>query len=260
MKYAADFRKMARDALLGRWKTAVLTCFLASLLGATAISSGGMHTNIKYENGTLYFGSNVPPYQVQTGSIIDSLMGFFVFFGTIVAILGIVRFIVGGAARLGYAGFNLDLIERKDVSASQLLSEFYRLKDGFIMNLLLTIYIFLWTLLFIIPGIIKALSYSMTAYIYCEHPEYSANQAITESKNLMYGNKARLFFLRLSFIGWSLLGSLPAFFGGIALMFGKFGVLLAILLFAASLIAELCVNAYAEAAQTAFYKEISSEK
>ena len=70
------------------------------------------------------------------------------------------------------------------------------------------IFEFLWTMLFIIPGIIKAFSYAMTPYILVEHPEMSANQAINESMRLMKGHKFDLFYLYLSFIGWGILSVL----------------------------------------------------
>ena len=66
-------------------------------------------------------------------------------------------------------------------------------------------FIFLWTLLLIIPGIIKAFAYAMTPYILKEYPELSANQAINLSKKMMKGHKFDLFWLILSFIGWSIL-------------------------------------------------------
>ena len=71
----------------------------------------------------------------------------------------------------------------------------------FLMNL----FIALWSLLFIIPGIIKAFSYSMTPFILEEHPELSANEAIDHSRAMMKGHKFDLFWLILSFIGWGFL-------------------------------------------------------
>lgn len=71
--------------------------------------------------------------------------------------------------------------------------------------LLKNIFVFLWSLLLVIPGIIKSLSYAMTNYILVDHPEFSAGQAINLSKDMMYGHKFDLFYLYLSFIGWTLL-------------------------------------------------------
>ena len=74
-----------------------------------------------------------------------------------------------------------------------------------LLYLLVNLYLFLWTLLFIIPGIIKSFSYAMTYFIINDHPEYSLNQAITESRRMMDGHKMEYFILCLSFIGWFIL-------------------------------------------------------
>lgn len=74
--------------------------------------------------------------------------------------------------------------------------------------LLVAIYTFLWTLLFIIPGIIKSLSYAMTVYILKDNPEMNNNEAIELSMKMMDGYKWKLFVLQLSFLGWALLGIL----------------------------------------------------
>ena len=66
-------------------------------------------------------------------------------------------------------------------------------------------YIFLWSLLLWVPGIVKTLSYAMTEFIAVDHPDWSANQCIDESRRLMYGHKWRYFCLHISFIGWILL-------------------------------------------------------
>ncbi len=67
------------------------------------------------------------------------------------------------------------------------------------------IYILLWLLCFVIPGIIKSLSYALTPYILRDHPELSNNAAIELSMDMMRGNKFRLFLLSLSFVGWGIL-------------------------------------------------------
>ena len=77
-----------------------------------------------------------------------------------------------------------------------------------ILFVLVYVYTFLWSLLFVIPGIIKGLSYSMSLYILAENPDMTASEAIEESKRIMDGHKWELFVLELSFIGWYLLASL----------------------------------------------------
>ena len=68
----------------------------------------------------------------------------------------------------------------------------------FLMNL----YIFLWMLLLIVPGIIAAYSYRMVFYLLIDDPEIGVSEALRQSKEMMYGNKSKLFCLDLSFIGW----------------------------------------------------------
>lgn len=80
---------------------------------------------------------------------------------------------------------------------------------GIIATMLLRdIYSFLWSLLLIIPGIIKGYSYRMVPYILTDNPNMGADNAITLSRNMMNGNKFEAFILDLSFLGWYLLGFL----------------------------------------------------
>lgn len=78
----------------------------------------------------------------------------------------------------------------------------------FTANLLMGLFTVLWSMLFVIPGIIAALSYSQTIYIMLDNPDMSAMEAIRESKQLMKGYKADYFVLGLSFLGWALLSVL----------------------------------------------------
>ncbi|MDR1583300.1 MAG: DUF975 family protein [Prevotellaceae bacterium] len=74
--------------------------------------------------------------------------------------------------------------------------------------LLMILYSFLWTLLLIIPGIIKSYSYAMTPYLRYEYPELGAEELICKSMEMMKGRKMKLFLLDLSFIGWGVLSIL----------------------------------------------------
>ena len=78
---------------------------------------------------------------------------------------------------------------------------------NFVTLLLRDLFILLWTLLFIVPGLIKMYSYCMVPFILAEHPEMSATEVITRSREMMNGHKWRTFVLDLSFIGWILLGA-----------------------------------------------------
>lgn len=80
-------------------------------------------------------------------------------------------------------------------------------------TLLVQIFTALWTLLFIVPGIIKAYSYALTPYILVDDPDLSVREAIRKSQKMMQGQKFNLFYLQLSFIGWALLCVLTAGIG-----------------------------------------------
>ena len=85
---------------------------------------------------------------------------------------------------------------------------------SFILRLILywiltSIFVFLWSLLFVIPGIIASYRYRMALYLIIEHPEMSVLECIRESSRMMKGHKAELFVMDLSFIGWYLLMGLP---------------------------------------------------
>ena len=259
MKYAADFRGIARNALRGRWPVAVLTGFVASLIGAGIASAGGgssSNSNNRVSRGELNdFFQSALWHQIKP--VVITLL-------VLVIIWSIIQIIIGGAGKLGYAKFNLNLVDNKDAVFSDLFSQFDRLGAGFCMNFLTGLYIVLWTLLFIIPGIIKSFSYAMAPYILAEHPEMTASEAITESRHVMDGNKWRLFCLDFSFIGWSLLCSLPvivvvfALTGSILRSGASAYALLWIIPLSIPLSAGfLFLRPYEEAAWAAFYRDVS---
>lgn len=80
--------------------------------------------------------------------------------------------------------------------------------SAFKVTFLVGLFTFLWSLLFVIPGIVKGLSYSMSTYILAENKGKSALECINESKKMTEGHKMDLFVLGLSFIGWGLLCSI----------------------------------------------------
>ncbi|MBR6329460.1 MAG: DUF975 family protein [Lachnospiraceae bacterium] len=74
-----------------------------------------------------------------------------------------------------------------------------------------SLYTVLWSMLFIIPGIIKTYEYSMIPYILMEHPDIDSKEAFRLSKQMMDGDKWNLFVLQLSFIGWHILSLFTCF-------------------------------------------------
>lgn len=111
------------------------------------------------------------------------------------------------AGPLTYGLINVIVINYKGdkPKVSDLFMGFKYFWKLFVLNLLITLYTFLWSLLFIIPGIIKGISYSRAFYIFYENPEYSAKECIERSKNMMDGHKGQFFALMLSYFGWLIL-------------------------------------------------------
>lgn len=113
--------------------------------------------------------------------------------------------VLEGVLSVGVAFVLLRAVRNEDFKFSDMFSGFNNFGTNCLAGILKNIFTFLWTLLFIIPGIVKGYSYAMTSYILAERPELTATEAIKESQRIMNGHKADLFVLHLSFIGWILL-------------------------------------------------------
>ncbi|SHL14531.1 Protein of unknown function [Bacillus sp. bc15] len=122
--------------------------------------------------------------------------------------------VIQGIFNYGYSVFTLHLGKQEEVKVDDVFSGFKKknLFKSMKLGLMQAIFIFLWSLLFIVPGIIKYFSYSMSYYILVENPDYTASEALRESKRIMKGQKLKLFVLWLSFIGWFLLAAFIGMF------------------------------------------------
>lgn len=108
---------------------------------------------------------------------------------------------------LGFYVYFLRVARKEDLAFGHLFDGYKgNWQRIFTTTALQYIYIFLWALLLVIPGIIKGFSYAMTPYILKDNPELSNNAAIEKSMAMMNGHKMELFILELTFIGWILLG------------------------------------------------------
>lgn len=215
-------RARARENLAGSWGISVAVALVAGLLGGLITSSGSTF-NINIDEEILY---ELPHFLWTFVLTLSSFSG----------ILGLAAFIIGGVIQLGYAGFLLKQHDGQDTTFHELFSQFDRFGTGFAQAFLRNLFTALWALLFIIPGIVKSLSYAMTPFILAEHPELTASQAIDRSKEMMDGHKMDLFVLNLSFIGWSLLSALTLGIGS------------------------LFLNPYTNAAYAAFYRQLQAEQ
>ena len=219
---SSELRAVARQNLEGTWGISVGVALVASLLGGSMAGTGSnVNFNVSEENIR-----NLPPVFWTVLLPLVSVAG----------LLSLVALILGGTVELGYAKFLLKQHDRKELQFSDLFSQFEQFGTGFAQKFLRTLFIVLWSLLFIIPGIVKGLSYAMTPFILEDHPEMTASQAIKASMQLMDGHKMDLFILGLSFIGWSLLACLTM---GIGFLF---------------------LNPYMNAAYAAFYRDISRKQ
>lgn len=125
--------------------------------------------------------------------------------------------ILAGALTIGLSTYFLHLADRQDSDITDIFTPFkQQFGNSIIFCILQWIYVFLWSLVFVIPGIIASFSYVMAPYILAEHPEMSASDALKLSKDMMRGNKGKFFCLQFSFIGWILLS---VFTFGIGILF-----------------------------------------
>lgn len=126
-------------------------------------------------------------------------------------IIGVAGFVVvgplilTGVLEVGLAIVFLEIIRNWQCEFGDMFKGFNNFGTNCLAGILVGIYTALWSLLFVIPGIVKVYSYSMTTYILADHPEMSSNEAITASRRMMDGHKGQLFVLHLSFIPWLLL-------------------------------------------------------
>ncbi len=114
----------------------------------------------------------------------------------------IISFIITPAFGLSFCIVYLKITKREEISVGDVFSGINQTGKALWLNILVSFFTFLWSLLFVIPGIIKQYSYSMSFYILADNPELTAREALAKSKVMMEGHKLDLFVLHLSFIGW----------------------------------------------------------
>lgn len=121
---------------------------------------------------------------------------------------GLIWLVVAGPVSLGIATVSLRVVRGGEADVYDLFRGFENFTTSFLVYLLNNIFIFLWSLLFIVPGIIKSYAYSMSFFVLRDNPALTATEARKMSIELMRGNKWRYFCLNFSFIGWHILSVL----------------------------------------------------
>lgn len=187
MKTNQDYKKAALAALKGHWAPAVL-CSVVYMLVAVASSI------------VMQF---VDPETISTGAL----------FTIFLSSMGISIFVLM-PMQVGYYNTHKELLAGDDAVTGNMFRIGFSKWGRNVWGMFLQgLFIFLWSLLLVIPGIIKSFSYALTPYILADNPELSANEAINLSQKMMKGHKFDCFWLCISFIGWILLGLLTLCIG-----------------------------------------------
>lgn len=142
-------------------------------------------------------------------------VGVYFVFGFIISVFqflpeewSLLSLLVSGPMTLGATSFAVLLSRNQSPKFENLFDGFKKYGTAMLTYILIGIFVILWSLLLIIPGIIASLSYSMTYFILIDNPNLTSIEAIRRSKKMMYGYKWKYFLLGLRFIGWAILSVL----------------------------------------------------
>ena len=193
-KTSSELKEIALEKLRGNWLSAVVVLIIFKL-----ISDGfnfTVTTSEVYRNG--FYGFATKSTRINYGNLLN--------------------LIFGGPMALGLSTYLLNLFREGNSRIEDVFSGFKDFGKSFVLNLLITIFTVLWSLLLIIPGIIAMMRYSMSFYIMHDNPDLTALEALDRSKEMMEGELGRLFMLWLSFLGWFILGLISFGIGFIWIM------------------------------------------
>ena len=203
-----DIRARARylldDNIFGKdWIKSVILTILASAIVGTAGS-----IVISFVN-TLFLPIILMWF--DQGSIVSIIIPILL---TIVELLSLNILI--GPLYMGLSTVHLDLVRGEGkIKIGHFFRGFKNFGANVQLGLMYMLHIFLWSLLFIIPGIYVSYSYALVFYVKHDNPEFTWKECFDESERIMEGNRWRLFKLHCNFIGWYMLGAL---FAGIGLL------------------------------------------
>jgi len=202
MKTRGEIKSLAKEGFKSQYGTGVLLYFLLGLV----ITVYGLIIMIPYMPIYISILTNPNEFDFMYA------MGAMPTGGVITFFLGILSWLVSFlmyALTVNVGGAYSKLYEKEQVSVAVVLRElsvnFWRKVGGMLW---MSLFVFLWSLLCGIPGIVKAYSYRLTPYILSRHPNVNATEALNLSKRMTAGNKWKLFMLDLSFIGWYMLSGL----------------------------------------------------
>ena len=231
---ACKIREIARNALSGYWKPVVIGVLFYFLL------TSGIETILD----NLFAFTN--PVEVYGQDLVETIP-----YGG-----SIYNFIIGGPLELGFTIFLLTFFRSRKIDNTLLFEGFSSFTKAFLLFVLMTVKIMLWSLLLVVPGIIASFRYSQAFYVLADNPDMSANQCLKESSRIMAGNKGRYFYLQLTFIGWYILAAIPgSIYNTVSDATGIVDIIMSIIFGLPSVV----LSAYVMMANTAFY-ELATEK
>ena len=208
---SSTLKNRAKIKLQGLYGQSLLVSLIYSLCLSAVSSIGTASTFLT--NGLPMLKDLLSSIENGSGFSGEDMFRFQVSFSPLSSIGGVATLLVAGPLAVGVAHYFLRVTDRNNPQIADLFAEFKNFGNTVVLSLLIGFFTFLWSLLFIVPGIIAALRYSMAPYIMAEHPEIKPLDALKMSKEMMDGHKGQYFMLHLSFIGWYLLGILTCFIG-----------------------------------------------
>lgn len=211
-------KRNAIESLRNYYWPAVLICLISAILSGTLVGSGSqIQLQLNRSNTT-------PASEIQMPDISSSqYFSFFALFlvVSLIVFLAVTLFsiFVGNIITVGKLNYFLESrYQMKSAGVGRLFCGF---SEGHYLNIMKCmffrdLFIYLWTLLLVIPGIYKRYEYYMVPYLIAEYPDMDRKEAFQRSKEMMDGNKLATWILELSFIGWLFLGSLAC---GVGVLF-----------------------------------------
>jgi len=197
-----EIKAKGKEAFQANYWKSVLVAFILNLIagGGLTLSSNSGSTGSDQDLSQAWNGMPQDQQMIIAGVALGAI-------GLVFVISLILKIFVFNPLEVGAYGFFRDNVSTNGGGDLNVLkSGFSNFGRTFATLFLRDLFLCLWTMLFIIPGLIKAYSYRMVPYIVRDNPELSGTEVITRSRQMMDGNKGRAFLLDLSFIGWILLG------------------------------------------------------
>lgn len=199
----SELKLQGKAAMKANYKNSVIAGIILALFGVGAFSGVRSTTSSSEVEDLTNSASELTPEQIAI--IAAAVIGA----GLVITIIALVLkiFVYNPLAVGAYRFFRLN-IEDNNTSLAVVKEGFGEYGRVFLTLFLRDLFLWLWFMLFFIPGIIKCYSYRLVPYIIKDNPELSATEVITKSREMMNGYKGKAFLLDLSFIGWFLLTGL----------------------------------------------------